>query len=165
MKHLWSPWRMAYIEEHGKEPGCLFCRQLAQTDGPENLILHRGHLAFVILNRFPYTSGHLMIAPFAHKASLELLDSPTLTELIALTATSLTLLRRVYGAQAFNIGVNIGEAAGAGVVDHVHVHVVPRWRGDTNFMTTTAETRVIPTSLEAAYERLLEGWQALEADR
>jgi len=156
---------MAYIEEHGKEPGCLFCRQPAQTDGPANLILHRGQLAFVILNRFPYTSGHLMIAPFAHKASLELLDSPTLTELIALTATSLTLLRRVYGAQAFNIGVNIGEAAGAGVVDHVHVHVVPRWRGDTNFMTTTAETRVIPTSLEAAYERLLEGWQALEADR
>lgn len=159
MKHLWSPWRMAYVEQPQQEPGCLFCNRLAQADGPENLILHRGQHAFVILNRFPYTTGHMMIVPYVHQASLEVLDQATLTELMALIARAIAVLGRAYGAGAFNVGANIGEAAGAGVVDHVHFHVLPRWPGDTNFMTTTAETRVIPASLEDVYNRLRKLWQ------
>ncbi len=159
MKHLWSPWRMAYVEQPHQEAGCLFCNRLAQADGKENLILHRGRHAFVILNRFPYTTGHMMIVPFAHQALLEALDEATRSELMALTAGAIAVLRRAYGAQAFNVGANIGEAAGAGVVDHVHFHVLPRWPGDTNFMTTTADTRVIPASLEDVYNRLRPLWQ------
>lgn len=160
MKHLWSPWRMAYVEKPHQEAGCLFCNRLAQADGPGNLILHRGQHAFVILNRFPYTTGHMMIVPFAHQASLEALDEPTRADLMALVARAIDVLRRAYGAQAFNVGANIGEAAGAGVVDHVHFHVLPRWPGDTSFMTTTADTRVIPASLEDTYQRLRPLWQA-----
>lgn len=159
MKHLWSPWRMAYVEQPHPEAGCLFCNRLAQADGPQNLILHRGRHAFVILNRFPYTTGHMMVVPFAHQPSLEVLDAPTRHELMELTARALTVLRRAYNAQAFNVGANIGEAAGAGVADHVHFHVLPRWTGDTNFMTTTAETRVIPEGLEDMYRRLRALWQ------
>ncbi|MEW6567204.1 MAG: HIT domain-containing protein [Chloroflexota bacterium] len=159
MKHLWSPWRMAYVEQPNQEAGCLFCSRLAQIDGPENLILHRGRHAFVILNRFPYTTGHMMIVPFAHQGSLEALDEATRGELMALATRAIAVLRQAYGAQAFNVGANIGVAAGAGVADHVHFHVLPRWPGDTNFMTTTADTRVIPSSLEATYTRLRPLWQ------
>lgn len=162
MKHLWSPWRMAYVEQPHQEAGCLFCNRLAQTDGVENLILHRGRTGFVILNRFPYTTGHMMVVPFAHQPSLELLDAPTRKELMELLARAIQVLRRAYKARAFNIGANIGEAAGAGVIDHVHFHVLPRWPGDTNFMTTTAETRVIPEALEDMYRRLRALWQEEE---
>jgi len=165
MKHLWSPWRMTYIERAADETGCIFCSALAQPDGPENLILHRGSLAFIILNRYPYTNGHLMVVPYAHRPSLEDLDGPAQAELMSLSARSLGLLRRVYGAEAFNLGINIGLPAGAGVADHVHLHVVPRWSGDTNFMTTTAGTRVVPSLPETTYARLLQGWQALDDSR
>jgi len=165
MKHIWSPWRMAYIEGHNEEPGCLFCNRLAQADGPENLILHRDQRAFVILNRFPYTSGHMMIVPNVHEASLDSLDGETLSDLMTLTAKALRVLRQAYRAQAFNMGANIGEAAGAGVAGHVHLHVLPRWPGDTNFMTTTGDTRVVPASLEATYLRLQAIWHQLPLDR
>lgn len=158
MKHLWSPWRRAYVETPEQEPGCLFCNRAAQSDGPENLILARGRHAFVILNRFPYTGGHLMIVPFAHTARLEALSDEALAELMQLAARALAALRRAFGAPAFNLGANLGEAAGAGVADHVHLHVVPRWPGDTNFMTTTADVRVIPIALEQAYDRLRAAW-------
>jgi ATP adenylyltransferase len=152
---------MAYIEGHAAETSCIFCDNLAREDGIGNLILHRGRQAFVILNRYPYTNGHMMVVPNVHEPSLDDLDKVTQAELIELMAQTVTVLRRVYGAEAFNIGANIGIAAGAGVIGHVHMHVLPRWSGDTNFMATTAETRVIPESIEETYNRLLLGWRAL----
>ncbi len=159
MKHLWSPWRMEYIENHEKEDVCIFCNAQAKADGAENLIAYRGKLAYVILNRFPYTSGHLMVVPLEHKPNLEGLDPATRAEMMELTSLCMTVLRNVYNPQAFNMGANIGEAAGAGVKEHVHIHVVPRWAGDTNFMSTLGETRVLPESLEETYRRIKDGFQ------
>ena len=113
----------------------------------------------MILNRYPYTSGHLMVVPFAHKANLEALDSQTRAEMMELTARCMTVLREVYNPQAFNMGANMGEAAGAGVKEHVHIHIVPRWKGDTNFMSTLGETRVLPEVLEDTYQRVKKGFQ------
>jgi ATP adenylyltransferase len=150
---------MEYVEKHGEEEDCFFCENLAQPDGPENLILHRGEHVFVILNRYPYTNGHMMVVPYAHQSSFEALEAPVLTELMQLTVEALGILRKAYGAESFNIGANIGKAAGAGVVDHVHLHVLPRWPGDTNFMATTAEVRVIPEDLKHTFERLQTLWK------
>jgi ATP adenylyltransferase len=158
MKQIWSPWRMPYIESRDTEPGCLFCNRLEEPPGPESLILHRGPTAFVILNRYPYTNGHMMVVPYQHVASLEDLDDESLTDLMHLARRGLQALRRAYGAEAFNIGINIGAPSGAGVADHVHLHIVPRWPGDTNFMATTAATRVIPEELGRTYDRLAEAW-------
>lgn len=155
---------MTYIEERNAGSGCLFCSLRDEALGPVSLILHRGPRAFVILNRYPYTNGHVMVVPNAHVPSLEDLDSATLAELMLLARRSLRALRQGYGAEAFNLGVNIGAPAGAGVVDHVHLHVVPRWAGDTNFMATTAATRVIPEELEQTYLRLDQAWRALPAE-
>ena len=130
----------------------------AMEDGTENLIAHRGQHAYVILNRYPYTSGHLMVIPFEHKANLEALDSQTRAEMMELATRCMTILRKVYNPQAFNMGANIGEAAGAGVKEHVHIHIVPRWKGDTNFMSTLGETRVLPETLEDTYERVKKGF-------
>jgi ATP adenylyltransferase len=162
MKHLWSPWRMAYIESTPTDTSCIFCDHLEEEDGPGNLILYRGDHAFVILNRFPYTNGHMMVVPYQHVSSLEMLDRDTLTELMLLTNQTTAALHHVYDAESFNIGINIGLPAGAGVADHVHIHVVPRWSGDTNFMSTTAETRVLPEALEQTYARIKVGWKGLE---
>ena len=158
MKHLWSPWRMEYIENHEKQEGCIFCAAQSKADSAENLIAYRGKLAYVILNRYPYTSGHLMVVPFAHKPDLEELDSETRTEIMELASRCMTVLRKVYKTQAFNMGANIGEAAGAGVLGHVHIHVVPRWGGDTNFMSTLGGTRVLPEALEDTYQRVRDGF-------
>jgi ATP adenylyltransferase len=154
MKHIWSPWRMEYIENHNKEEGCVFCNALSKTDSAENLIAFRGESAFVILNRYPYTSGHLMVIPYVHKPNLEELDSPTRAEMMELTTHCTTTLKNLYKPHGFNIGMNIGEAAGAGVLGHVHIHIVPRWKGDTNFMSTVGETRVLPEELETTYQRV-----------
>jgi len=160
MNHLWSPWRMEYIENNNKPDGCVFClAQAMEEDSAANLIALRGERAYVILNRYPYTSGHLMVVPFAHKANLEILDPQTRAEMIELTTRSMTILRKVYNPQAFNMGANIGEAAGAGVKEHVHIHIVPRWKGDTNFMSTLGETRVLPEALEDTYQRVKNGFQ------
>jgi ATP adenylyltransferase len=159
MRYIWAPWRMTYIKGEVEEDGCLFCNRLKQKDGPDNLVLHRGRQAYVILNRYPYTNGHVMVVPFEHKPSIEDLSHETLSELMELTSQALRALREQYDAQNFNIGINIGESAGAGVVDHVHIHIVPRWSGDTNFMTTTATTRVLPESLEETYECLRRYWR------
>jgi ATP adenylyltransferase len=162
MNHLWSPWRMTYIENHDSEEGCVFCNALAEVDGPENLIVFRGEKAFVILNRYPYTSGHVMVVPFAHQPSLEQLKPETRAEMMELTTRCIQMLRQAYNPQAFNIGANIGEPAGAGVADHVHIHIVPRWTGDTNFMSSLAGTRVLPEALEESYQRISQGWASLE---
>jgi len=155
---------MDYIENRGESPGCLFCDRLAQAGGVGNLILHRGGQAFVILNRYPYTSGHMMVVPIAHRPSIEDLDDDSLRELMQFSSKAVSVLRKAYGALAFNLGINIGAPAGAGVVDHVHMHVVPRWSGDTNFMVTTAETRVIPEALADTYLRLRSLWSAASPD-
>ncbi|MGD8968403.1 MAG: HIT domain-containing protein [Anaerolineae bacterium] len=154
MDHLWTPWRMPYLR--GDEPlpeDCLFCIRPQEPD-PEAHIVHRGELCYVILNRFPYNNGHLMVVPYAHVGTLEDLDTETAGDLLALTQLSLEVLREAYQPEGFNVGANIGAAAGAGIEDHVHLHVVPRWAGDTNYMTTTGKTRVIPEWMEQVYERL-----------
>jgi ATP adenylyltransferase len=158
MNHLWSPWRMKYLDNHEKESGCVFCDAQAKTDSPENLIAYRGEKAYVILNRYPYTSGHLMVIPFAHKPGLEDLDSGTRAEMMELASRCTAVLRKVYRTDSFNMGINIGEAAGAGVLGHVHIHIVPRWAGDTNFMSTTGDTRVLPETLEDSYQRVVDGF-------
>lgn len=147
---------MKYIEKHEKESGCVFCIAQAKADSAKNLIAFRGKNAYVILNRFPYTSGHLMVIPFSHEPNLENLDTETRAEMMELASRCTTLLRKVYRTESFNMGINIGEAAGAGVLGHVHIHIVPRWAGDTNFMSTTGETRVLPESLEDTYQRVHE---------
>jgi len=135
---------MKYIENHEKEEGCVFCNAQAKADSAENLIAFRGESAFVILNLYPYTSGHLMVVPFEHVATLEELEPATRAEMMELTSQCMTVLQKAYRPQGFNMGANIGVAAGAGVPGHVHIHIVPRWGGDTNFMSTLGETRVLP---------------------
>jgi ATP adenylyltransferase len=161
--YLWSPWRMKYIETPKTTPGCVFCSALGESDDVTNLIVARGERAFVILNRYPYTSGHIMIVPVDHQPSLEKLDPITRAEMMELVNFSIQVLEAVYHPQGINIGINIGEAAGAGITDHVHMHVVPRWHGDTNFMSTLGMTRVLPEALEDTYQRLKTGWDELEA--
>jgi ATP adenylyltransferase len=158
MNHIWSPWRMEYIENSHKEDGCIFCIAQDKEDSAENLIAFRGERAYVILNRYPYTSGHLMVVPLDHKPNLEELDPLTRAEMMELTARCMTVLRKIYNTQAFNMGANIGEAAGAGVKSHVHIHIVPRWAGDTNFMSTLGQTRVLPETLESTYRRIQDGF-------
>ena len=145
---------MTYIENHEKTDGCVFCDAQSREDGPGNLIAHRGRFAYVILNRYPYTSGHLMVIPFEHKSNLEELDSATRGEMMELASRCTTVLRMIYRTESFNVGVNIGEAAGAGVLGHVHIHVVPRWMGDTNFMSALGDTRVLPEALEDTYVKV-----------
>jgi len=154
MDHLFTPWRMPYLQ--GEEPlpdDCLFCLKPEETDS-EAHILHRGDHCYVILNRFPYNNGHLMVVPFGHQGSLADLGEETSAELMALVQLSLEVLREAYEPEGFNVGANIGAAAGAGVADHVHMHVVPRWAGDTNFMTTVGQSRVIPEWMDQVYDRL-----------
>jgi ATP adenylyltransferase len=145
---------MEYIENSTRENGCIFCNAQEKEDGAENLIAFRGTRAYVILNRYPYTSGHLMVAPFEHKPNLEEIDAQTRAEMMELTARCMSVLRKIYHPEAFNMGANIGEAAGAGVKHHVHIHIVPRWAGDTNFMSTVGGIRVLPEALETTYERV-----------
>lgn len=145
---------MAYLRGEELVPeGCLFCLKPQLADA-EAHIVHRGPLCYVILNRFPYNNGHLMVVPYLHVATLEELDEESAAELMALTQVSLKVLRTAYNPEGFNLGMNIGGIAGAGVAGHIHLHIVPRWGGDTNYMTTIGETRVIPELLNQTYERL-----------
>jgi ATP adenylyltransferase len=151
---------MEYILSPKSGEGCIFCEGLKQVDGPENLIVHRGPKAFVILNRFPYTSGHLMIVPYEHQPSLELLETSSRADIMDLSARAIEVLNALYSPQGYNLGMNIGNAAGAGISEHVHLHVVPRWVGDTNFMSAVSQTRVLPELLEQTYHRVWEAWVA-----
>jgi len=161
MNHIWSPWRMTYIQSDKNIDGCVFCTELSRSDGLENLIVLRAPRAFVILNRYPYTTGHLMIVPYTHVPTLEELEAPTRAELIELSSNAMQVLRVVYRPQGFNLGMNIGDVAGAGIAEHVHLHVVPRWCGDTNFMSSLSQTRIIPESLEDTYQKVCEAWSKL----
>lgn len=141
-----------------KAKGCVFCRALAMDDGPGNLVIHRGQRAFVIVNRFPYTSGHLMVLPFDHVANLDELEAGTRAEMMELMTAATQVLGRVYKPQGFNLGANLGSAAGAGIEEHVHLHILPRWAGDTNFISTIGETRVLPETLEETWQRVRAAW-------
>jgi ATP adenylyltransferase len=160
MDHLWSPWRYRYVSQAGPARECIFCAKSSSIEDRENFIVHRGKYNFVLLNIFPYAAGHLMIAPYRHIATLEEADPATLGELAEITRLAEIKLRRVYTAPGYNIGMNIGESAGAGIAGHIHMHVVPRWPGDVNFMTTIAETRVLPEDLPTTYEKLRAAFQA-----
>lgn len=159
MKQLWAPWRLKYIET-GNTEGCIFCVKPAADKDRENYIVHRGRLAFVMLNLYPYQGGHMMIAPYKHAGSLEALNGDERYELIDLTRLATRALRLAFQPGGYNVGLNIGEAAGAGFGDHVHVHVVPRWFQDTNFMPVLTDTKVISEALEETYERLVEAWNS-----
>jgi ATP adenylyltransferase len=159
MKPLYTPWRMNYIKNISPSNECVFCSALKAADGPENLIVARGSLAFVILNRFPYASGHLMVVPYAHVPSFEALDKETRSEIMELLTRSMQALERIYQPAGYNVGVNIGAVAGAGIAAHLHFHVVPRWFGDSNFMSTVGETRVLPEDLGVTYQRVCEDWE------
>jgi ATP adenylyltransferase len=153
---IWAPWRLPYVKDASKdsEAGCIFCTKPAEDDDEKNLIVHRGERCFVILNLFPYTNGHLMIAPYAHLATLPELDSDTIAELMALAQRAMVVLDEKYDPHGYNAGVNQGRVAGAGFDAHIHLHVVPRWAGDTNYMPVLADTRVMPQSLEESYRAL-----------
>jgi ATP adenylyltransferase len=153
-QRLWAPWRMAYVQGERKDEGCIFCLAAEPGDDEARYVLHRGERCFAMLNAFPYNNGHLMVAPRRHVASLEDLDDREALELMQLAQRALRALRDEYGPDGFNLGVNLGEIAGAGFADHVHLHVVPRWAADNNFMAVTADTRVLPQTLEDSYRAL-----------
>lgn len=153
MEHLWSPWRMQYVTGGTARPDCVFCAA-SSDEGQAALIVHRGVVAYVILNLFPYNNGHLMVVPYRHIASLVDATPDELLELMTLTRTSEQVLRKAYEPQGLNVGLNLGKAAGAGVADHLHIHLVPRWTGDTNFMTTVGGSRVLPETLDVTAARL-----------
>jgi ATP adenylyltransferase len=153
MKRIWSPWRMEYIrgERHG---GCVFCDKVKEENDSRNLILLRGQHCFVMMNRFPYTNGHLMVAPYAHADMPNKLSPEAQVEMMRLVTICIEVLQEAMRPDGFNLGMNLGAAAGAGIKDHIHMHVVPRWVGDTNFMPVLGETRVIVEALEASYAQL-----------
>jgi ATP adenylyltransferase len=153
---IWTPWRMAYIKGDERQAECIFCDFPSQDAGNDesNLIVARGDHAFVILNKFPYNTGHLMIAPFRHTAEWETLAVEELAEITAWSQRCMEALKITMAPHGFNIGVNQGIPAGAGIADHVHLHVVPRWGGDTNYMTTVGDTKILPEALETTYAKL-----------
>jgi ATP adenylyltransferase len=154
MDYLWTPWRYRYIAEAARIRGCVFCDLPAANRDEETLIVLRGVKNYVILNRYPYTSGHVMIVPYLHTADFARLDAETTTELMLFAQRVQTAIDSVYHPDGFNLGMNLGRSAGAGIADHLHLHLLPRWQGDTNFMTTVGETRLEPEDLSTTYEKL-----------
>jgi ATP adenylyltransferase len=161
MDYLWTPWRYQYLEQatQGKQPDCIFCDALARNRDEETLIVHRGKKSFIILNRFPYTSGHVMVVPYAHVAELHLCEPAALQEMMELAQKLETVYHNAYKPEGMNLGMNLGKAAGAGVAGHLHLHMLPRWIGDSNFMTVTGETRVHPEELRTTFDRLKKALQ------
>ena len=160
MDHLWTPWRSTYIRSKKDNANCIFCVAAASTNDSETLVVHRAELTFVILNRYPYTSGHLMIAPYEHASRLQALAPAVTTEMMNWARISEAVLEDVYKPHGLNMGLNLGEAAGAGIEQHLHLHALPRWKGDANFMTTIGATRIMPEALEDTYEKIRAGFAA-----
>jgi len=162
---LWAPWRMQYVASARQKPeGCLFCQKAREPVCAESMVLFQGEYAFAMLNAFPYTNGHLMVAPIRHTADMNALTDAELLEIARFVRHCVNLLREAYHPDGFNIGVNLGRAAGAGIEDHIHWHIVPRWNGDTNFMPVLADVRVIPDSLENTYAKLCDALRRLDGD-
>ncbi|MBC7254192.1 MAG: HIT domain-containing protein [Actinobacteria bacterium] len=163
MERLWRPWRMQYIRmsQENDMGECIFCTKPAEGDDRSNLILHRGERCFVIMNLFPYNTGHLMVSPYRHVGELECLEREEREELMDLTVLAVEAVKEALSPQGFNLGMNLGKVSGAGYDEHLHMHVVPRWQGDTNFMPVVAETKVMPESLEENYTRLKEALERL----
>ncbi len=155
MKVLWAPWRVEYVASSDAGEGCIFCPGDDRSRDEERLILYVGERSIVLMNRFPYINGHLLIAPLRHVATLDSLVTEEKLDLITMVERSIDALKGVMNPGGFNIGINLGKVAGAGVPDHIHFHVVPRWSGDTNYMTVVGEVRVIPEHLRATYQKLL----------
>ncbi len=153
MKQIWAPWRMEYIQSK-KTEGCILCEKPGQDSDDENYILYRGGKNFIIMNSYPYNPSHLMIVPYRHIAGLEEMTDEELHEHFDIVSRSIKILRQVFSPDGFNLGTNIGKAAGAGIEDHVHTHIVPRWRGDNNFMPVIADVRVVPEALSETYKKL-----------
>lgn len=153
MKILWAPWRIKYIL--GKKEGCIFCDKMKENKDKENYVLLRGKNGFVMLNTFPYNNGHLMVAPYKHVPDLEGLEKDVLGELMGLVKTCTQILKKALKPEGFNIGINLGKVAGAGVEGHIHIHIVPRWGADTSFISTVGDTKIIPESLDDTYKKLL----------
>jgi ATP adenylyltransferase len=164
MEQLWAPWRMPYLQGGARPEGCFFCRLGAGDEDPDGFdsVVWRGESVFALLNRYPYTNGHVMVAPYVHEGRLEAIDPAVASELVVGLRLLIRALRQVYEPDGFNVGLNLGSAAGAGFGDHLHFHVVPRWSGDTNFMATTASTRVVPETLEVTASRLKNALASLD---
>jgi ATP adenylyltransferase len=154
MDYLWSPWRYRYVSQALEESACIFCAHAAAADDAKNYVLHRARHNLVVLNLYPYTNGHLMIAPYQHIATLALTPAETLAEMMELAQAAERALRAEYHPDGLNAGFNLGQCAGAGVAGHLHLHMLPRWCGDTSFMTVVGETRVLPEDLASTYEKL-----------
>ena len=150
---LWAPWRMEYIRGE-KEPGCIFCHKPAQKNDRENLILHRGESVFIIMNKYPYNNGHIMVVPYRHESEVDQLTKNEYSEMMLLVQRTIRALKKLMNPQGFNIGMNVGAAAGAGIDDHLHFHIVPRWNADTNFMPVIGHTKVISEVLDDTWEQL-----------
>ncbi len=154
MSHLWTPWRSTYMKAKNENPGCIFCDAAAGQDDSATLVLFRAEFCFLILNRYPYTSGHLMIAPYQHSSQLTGISEEAALEMMRMARLSETAIENSYRPDGLNLGMNLGEAAGAGIALHIHLHVLPRWKGDANFMSTVGDTRIIPESLDDTYRKL-----------
>ena len=157
-QRIWAPWRLRYVKDAKHTDDCVFCAKPDLGDDRDALIVHRGSSCFVILNLYPYTSGHLMVAPFEHLGKLQDIDPETTAEMLVLAQGAMTRMEEVYEPEGFNVGINQGRVAGAGVEGHIHLHVVPRWAGDNNYMPVLADTRVMPQSLEESYDALRGGF-------
>lgn len=155
---IWAPWRLRYVSKASEQRECVFCAKPEQGDDRAALIVHRGERCYVILNLYPYTSGHLMVAPFEHIGRLQDIDAGTTAEMLDLAQQAMREIERVYSPEGFNVGINQGRVAGAGVEGHIHLHVVPRWAGDNNYMPVLADTRVMPQTLEETYDALRGGF-------
>lgn len=154
MDNLWAPWRRAYITGEEKSSGCIFCEKPEDTDDDAHLILHRGEHCFIIMNLYPYNNGHLMVVPYRHTGDLTELSPEEIAEMMRFSQMMIAIIRRTMNAAGFNVGLNLGSAAGAGIAEHLHLHVVPRWFGDTNFMPAIGEVKVISEHIRATYDRL-----------
>ena len=165
MKQLWAPWRLAFVEKVNHDAGCIFCEKPALKQDRSAFILWRGRHAYVLMNIYPYNNGHLLIAPYQHLATIEDLPSPVLFDMMRLVQRAIKAIRQAYAPEGFNLGINQGRVAGAGIEHHIHLHIVPRWDADTNFMPLLGETRVLPQHLKASFARLKAAFDKAEPRR
>jgi len=161
LEHIWTPWRMKYIQNNSKNHDCIFCLAANKEDDAKQLVFYRGERVFMILNRYPYTSGHVMCVPYAHKRQLQDLTRETRMEMMENVNNAVQVLQQVYQPEGFNVGINLGKVAGAGVAEHLHIHILPRWGGDTSFITSVGQTRVVPEALDETYRRVKDAWERL----